>query len=110
MSKRSISRLKKPTELTVVCGVAWYRAEQWERLREISVDRDDLETTYEEWECSAEKALQEIRRGGAQPQKVDVDVEELLAWWRVRNLALDGQARAMYAAEKLSGSMRSAQE
>ena len=30
-------------------GVAFYRPEEWEALRELAPDRDSLENTYEEW-------------------------------------------------------------
>ncbi len=36
-------------------GIAWYRPEQWARLLEISEDRDDLETTWEEWRREVER-------------------------------------------------------
>jgi hypothetical protein len=92
---------KAVSEVGTVIGVAWYRAEQWDRLREISVDRDKLEETYEEWLASAEEALRQIRRSGKYAEKVAVDVGELLAWCRARNLDVDGKARAQYVAEML---------
>lgn len=82
-------------------GVAWYRPEQWERLRDISVDKDVLEETHAEWLQNAEKALQEFRRQGVEPVKVDVDVEELLEWCESRDIAVDGKARSDYTAAKL---------
>lgn len=85
----------------VVAGCAWYRAEQWERLREISVDRDRLEDTYEEWLIDAQKGLQHMQEAGMSVEKVEVDVEELLAWCRAHNQDVDGKARAAYAAEML---------
>ncbi len=87
------------TEIRV--GVAWYRPEQWERLREISIDKDVLEETHEEWMQNAEKALQEFRRQGVEPLKVDVDVEELLRWCESRGIAVDGEARSGYTAANL---------
>ena len=82
-------------------GVAWYRPEQWERLREISIDKDVLEETHAEWLQNAEKGLKEFRRQGVEPVKVDVDVEELLRWCESRGMAVDGKARANYTATKL---------
>jgi hypothetical protein len=61
----------------IVIGVAWYRPEQWQRIREISSDSDDLEDTYEEWLSSAEQNLKEINGPGLRLQKVDVDSEQL---------------------------------
>ena len=82
-------------------GVAWYRPEQWQRLREISIDKDVLEETHVEWVQNAEKALQELRRQGIEPIKVDVDVEELLRWCESQHVAVNGKARSTYVATQL---------
>jgi hypothetical protein len=34
-------------------------------------------------------------------EKVDVDIEELLAWCNARDLPVDGKARSRYVSEKL---------
>jgi hypothetical protein len=92
---------QKASEKVAVAGCAWYRAEQWERLLEISADRDKLEATYEEWVVNALESLQKMRQAGMRVEKMDVDVEELLAWCRARGLQVDGKARSQYAAEML---------
>ena len=89
-----------PTVRTVI-GCAWYRADQWERLREISADPDKLEETHEEWVTTAKRSLREMKKAGILAEKVDVDVEELLAWCREHGEDVDGGARASYAAEML---------
>jgi len=82
-------------------GVAWYRPEQWQRLCEISIDKEVLEATHAEWVQNAERAVQELRRQGMEPVKVEVDVEELLQWCERQHIPVSGEARSRYAAEKL---------
>ena len=82
-------------------GVAWYRKEQWERLRSVSSDRDGLETTFEEWEEMAKRRFNELRIAGQTVEKVDVDVEELVIWCKGRGMEIDGKARSRFAAERL---------
>jgi hypothetical protein len=84
-----------------VVGCAWYRADQWERLREIAADRETLEQTYEAWVENAEQALRNMRESGMRVEKVEVDLEELLARCERRELEVDAHARALYAAEAL---------
>jgi len=36
-------------ESGIVTGVAWYRPEQWQSLREASEDVENLEESYEAW-------------------------------------------------------------
>jgi len=31
-----------------VAGIGWYKKEQWEHLRRISTDKENLESTWEE--------------------------------------------------------------
>jgi hypothetical protein len=88
-------------EVEAVTGCAWYRAEQWGRLREISADRDKLHETYEEWAANAEKSLQEMRKVGVCIEKVEIDVEELLSWCRAPDREVNGEARSQYAGEML---------
>jgi hypothetical protein len=92
---------QEASEAKVITGCAWYRAEQWGRLREISADRDKLEETHEEWAANAEKSLREMRKVGIYAEKVDVDVEELLAWCQAQGREVNGEARSQYAAEML---------
>ena len=43
----------------MVVGFAWYRPQQWQRVRDISTDADDLEETYEDWLRLADNKLSE---------------------------------------------------
>jgi hypothetical protein len=83
--------------------VAWYGSEQWPRLLELAVDREELEDTHEEWLRLAEKAMFDLRRVGFHPRKVNVNVEELAKWCATKSRPLDGSARSGYVSHQLSG-------
>jgi hypothetical protein len=85
----------------VVLGVAWFRPEQWELLRSLSVDADVLEQTHAEWKKLALRTIQDLARRGVLARRVDVDVERLQAWCKAQNRPLDASARAAYAADRL---------
>lgn len=87
---------------TMVVGFAWYRPEQWQRVREISADADDLHDSYLEWLQSAEERLKELRSSGLRVERVDVHSEELILWCNERDLEINGEARSRYVAERLS--------
>lgn len=59
----------KGSEPEVVVGVAWYRRKQWQRVRDISTDVDDLENPYEEWLRLAERKLAELTVAGLRVEK-----------------------------------------
>ena len=92
---------ERPDPKSNVIGVAWYRCEQWPRLREISTDGSDLEDSYDNWLVHVTEAFQRMRNEGLDPVKVDVDTEELLAWCRSRNLPVSAKSRAEYVTEKV---------
>ncbi len=93
------NRKKKEVEpLTVKLGVAWYKPEQWKRLREVCEDRDNIEDTFDEWQVNAEKGIRIMRSQGAIPQKVLFDVEEFLAWCSVKGLPHNGESRSEFTA------------
>ena len=89
------------SESQLVLGIAWYRRDQWSRLRELSLDADELEATYEEWLVWATERLEELKAKGVAAHKVDVDVEELLNWCWKNALPVAGPARAQFAAEHI---------
>jgi hypothetical protein len=82
-------------------GVAWYRPDQWETLRNVSVDRDKLENTYSEWLVEAERVVKQLQQRGLRVVKVDVEISELMLWCESQRIPLDGEARSNYAAFKL---------
>lgn len=85
----------------VLVGAAWYRANQWQRLKEVSEDRANLEDTWEEWVQIAEKGLCDARAMGVQVVKVDVDLDELLQWCQSRQQPVNADSRSAFAAENL---------
>ena len=97
MEERSDSG--RPKRLVV--GVAWYRPEQWVRLREICADRARIEWTHAEWLANATSRFAELTAQGYRLERVDVDVERLLAWCLVQGRPVDGPARSAYAAHML---------
>ena len=85
-------------------GLAWFRSEQWDRLLEVSDDRDHLEETFEEWVDVAQQKYDELKNLGYDIKKVDVDVEELVRWCLARDRPVDGEARSEFAIDKLQES------
>ena len=63
----------------MITGVAWYRPEQWERLREVSDDVENLEETYQAWLQTVERMIRDGIPANVTVEKVDIDVEEVLA-------------------------------
>jgi hypothetical protein len=84
-----------------VSGIAWYRREQWARLRELADDADALEETYEDWLASARRIFVRMTVAGVRVRRVDVELDELVRWCRREGRKLNGAARADFVAECL---------
>jgi hypothetical protein len=86
---------------SIVTGIAWYRRNQWTRLRELAADPDKLEESYDDWLAGAQKALVQIAVTGVRAQRVDVDIDALVRWCQAEGRRLDSAARAAYTALQL---------
>ncbi len=91
----------KANSPSAVIGVAWYRPEQWEIMRNVAVDGDKLEDTYAEWLMDAERVVKQLQQGGLRVIKVDIEVADLMLWCESQQIPLDGKARSNYAAFKV---------
>jgi hypothetical protein len=86
----------------MVIAIVWYRPEQWQRVRDVATDAEELEMSYLEWLQVAEERFKELQGNGFRVEKVDIDSEKLILWCNERGLENNGKARSRYAAEKLS--------
>src|SRR6266478_5048125 len=94
------SNMKKTSnESKIVTGVAWYRPEQWERLREVSEDVDNLEETYDAWLKTAERLIRDGIPSDVRVERINVDVEEVLAWCNMRGLPMNASSRSRFVSE-----------
>jgi len=89
------------TETNSVTGVAWYRREDWSRLREIASDRTNLDDSYEAWLAGAQKTLLDLAIAGVAARRVSVDVEALVRWCRAEGRPVNSAARAAFVADQL---------
>ena len=86
-----------------VYGIAWHRREQWPLLKGEAVDSAALENTYGEWLRIAQETLINLANSGVRAERVDVDVNDLVAWCRSQGRRLDSAARAEFVARTLRG-------
>ena len=96
----ALESMDKDKELESV-GVAWYLADQWELLRERADDPEVLVERYEDWVEQADRMVALFKSQGMRVVKVEVDVEEVVAWCKAGGRPFDSKARAEYASETL---------
>ena len=91
---------------TLLMGVSWYRADQWERLREISEDKETFAISYEASLVESEKKIQDLEAQGMRPIKVEVDVEALLTWCTTQGLPVTPETRTKFMMNTLRDYVR----
>jgi hypothetical protein len=82
-----------------IVGVAWYKKEDYETLKRLFTDGENLPETYDEWLKKAEGRLDEFRRNGQAFQKVYIDPDTFPAWCASRGIDIDAKARTRFSAE-----------
>jgi hypothetical protein len=79
-----------------VTGIAWYRREDYERLKEMFPDGDTLAYTYDDWLKTAQDLYDRLTKAGDIPVKAEIDPETFPEWCRARGMEMDGKARVAY--------------
>ncbi len=79
-----------------VLGIGFYRREQWPLLIETAVDSHLIEKSYDDWMEVLDSSIEKIRAAGLEPELVDVDVEELLAFCRKEGLPNNAATRSKF--------------
>ncbi len=83
----------------VIAGIGWYEESQWPEYRRIMVD--EVDEHHVDWLRQAEAAERNLRRAGAEPVRVLIDLGDFELWCRARRRACDASARAEYVTEKV---------
>jgi hypothetical protein len=86
-----------------ICALAYYRKDQYDRYREISVDKETFSKSYDETMVTAKSKHKEMENKGFKVVKIDIDIEELIEWCQHRGITINPESRTTFAMEKLKG-------
>ena len=86
---------------TRICSIPYYRREQYDLLREASIDKETFAISYEEMMAITESTHRDMESKGFKVVRVDVDIKELLEWAASLSVRLDPESRTKFAMEKL---------
>ncbi|WP_366656588.1 hypothetical protein [Fodinicurvata sp. EGI_FJ10296] len=90
-----------------VVGVAWFRRDDWSKVKAIFVDSHKLHEAYDDWLAAAEQFYRRIEGQGMRVEKVYIDPDTFPEWCRARGLRINADARQEFAgftvAQKYAG-------
>lgn len=80
--------------------LACYRKKDWSRFIKIVDDPERIHDSWKQWNKDFQKAKQHFISLGHEVVEVELDLDELIVFCRLRNLAINGSARSQYIQEK----------
>ena len=86
-----------------VMGIAWYRREDYEKLKKLCADGDTFAPRYDDWLKSAENLVNKLRSEGRAYRKIYIDPDTFQAWCAQRGIEINSQARTRFSAEAAYG-------
>jgi hypothetical protein len=79
-----------------IVGMAWYKPENFNHLREMYEDGNMLQPTYGDWRQTAETAVLAHQVKGVRVVKVNIDPVEFPKWLASKGLRMNAQGRLAY--------------
>ncbi|WP_275270515.1 hypothetical protein [Limnobacter sp. P1] len=80
-----------------IIGMAWYKPENFDRLRTMFEDGHKLHRTYNEWFAAAETGRKKFESQGVRVVPVDIDPDAFPKWCKANGMRLNADARNKYA-------------
>ena len=80
-------------------GIAWYRAENYDRLKALFTDGWKLPDKFDNWLETAQQLCDELAFEGQIVEKAYIDPIAFPRWCRAHGVQMDAQGRMAYANE-----------
>lgn len=96
--KRQKKADQQPAREPSIQVMVWYKEEDYDTLRSMFADGDQLPPTFEDWQQKAEEKAQGEAEGD-QVVKVYIDPETFPQWCELKKLPMDANSRSQLAIE-----------
>lgn len=78
-------------------ALAWFNETEWQKLKAVATDADQLGDSYEKWLVGAKKLERQLHDQGQHAHRILLEVDTLVRWCTARKRPLDSEARSAYA-------------
>jgi hypothetical protein len=79
---------------------AWFRREDYDRIRKIMEDSERLPPSFDQWEQLAKSQVENAKRGGIIIKPVMLDPDKFIAFCRAKKMRPDGPALVKFAVDR----------
>ncbi|MBK5210060.1 MAG: hypothetical protein JJE44_11260 [Flavobacteriaceae bacterium] len=81
--------------------LAYYREEDWKRFIDLADDdRENLHDNWKDWHKSFLKAKKDLISQGFDVVDIEIDLDELIIFCKIRGIKNDGKARSQFVQAK----------
>ena len=80
--------------------LAYYRKKEWKRFIKIIDDRESMHDTWNEWHKDFLKTKRHLISSGFEVVDIEIDLDELMNFCKIRDIKNDGKARSQFVQAK----------
>jgi hypothetical protein len=80
--------------------LAYYRKKDWKRFLKIIDDRESMHDTWNEWLQDFLKLKKELTAKGLEVLEIEIDLDELTNYCKLKGIRNDGKARSQFVQSK----------
>ena len=80
--------------------LAYYRKKDWKRFLKIIDDRESMHDTWNEWHQDFLKLKKELTAKGLEVLEIEIDLDELTNYCKLKGIRNDGKARSQFVQSK----------
>ena len=80
--------------------LAYYRKKDWKRFIKIIDDRESIHDTWNEWHKAFLKTKKDLISEGFDVADIEIDLDELINYCKMRGIKNDGKARSQFVQAK----------
>jgi hypothetical protein len=84
----------------IALKMAYYRKQDWKRFIRSIDDRETMHDTWKDWHTSFLKTKSEFIKQGFVVKEIEVDIDELVEYCKMRGIKNDGKARSQFVSDK----------
>lgn len=80
--------------------LAYYRKKDWKRFLNLIDDRESMHDTWNEWHQDFLKLKKELTAKGLEVLEIEIDLDELTNYCKLKGIRNDGKARSQFVQSK----------
>lgn len=92
----------KKNEHNIVVGIGVYLKEDYPEILDISIDRDKMEPTWEQWKAQKDLLKQRLKKEGILAKDIVVKPDAISRYCKVWKIPINGESRAQYVQHLVS--------